>query len=520
MASNRKPFPRGRKLRQRFLVIIALYTAVVLAMWWVYQLTVFRGIRHSAEQAVEMAENSLLMELDDELSRMAAVSSALSGSDYVQAFLAERDSAAYYEKAEAVSEIIRKAIYPNIDTDSIITFTTDGTFFRFTGGVSNEACGKLYAEIAAGTVPAYSVVELDGIRYFCLVSPVYGRGLTMTPPVGYVAALSDTAKMRRAMIRLNTVSGMDSAIILDGKVLLSTRQELDGQDAAGLERRYESVTVTQVTGSSLYVATAVTKDALRYAERMFITLSAVTLLALAGVLAALYRILSSKMVSPMIEKADNMQIGLLQTQISAHFLYNVVDCLEGLAERGETEKTAAVMRNLAGMIRSLNESEEEIHTFKELDILGNYTAIMNIRRGGKYEITVDMDDRLVEYAIPSHILQPIVENAMTHGMGNKPDDCRLTVTGRVAGEGIVFEVADNGKGMTEAEIQALQKTLDAADELEYKERSLEGVALPNIQRRIRTRYGKKYGLTVRGAPGKGVTVTVRLPMIPYTENEE
>jgi signal transduction histidine kinase len=519
MGKNDKPLLRGRKLSQRFIVIIALYTAVVLGMWWIYQITVFRGIRHSAGQAIELAENSLLMELDDGLSRMTVVSSALSGSNYVQEFLAERDSSAYYEKAGAVSEIIRKAIYPNIDTDSIITFTADGTFFRFTGGVSNEACEKLYAGIADGTVPAYSVAELDGIHYFCLISPVYGRGLTMTPPVGYVAALSDTAKMRRAMTRLNTVSGMDSAIILDGRVLLSTRQEFDGQDAAGLKRRYASVTAAQVTGSSLYVATAITNEELRYAERMFITVSMITLLALLGVLAALYRILSAKMVSPMIKKADNMQIGLLQTQISAHFLYNVVDCLEGLAEKGETEKTAAVMRNLAGMVRSLNESEEEIHTFKELDILGHYTAIMNIRRGGKYEITIDMDDRLVEYAIPSHILQPIVENALTHGMGNKPDDCRLTVTGRMAGGCIVFEVSDNGKGMTEAEIQNLQKTLDAADELEYNERSLEGVALPNIQRRIRTRYGKKYGLTVRGAPGKGVTVTVRLPMIPYTENE-
>jgi two-component system sensor histidine kinase YesM len=197
-----------------------------------------------------------------------------------------------------------------------------------------------------------------------------------------------------------------------------------------------------------------------------------------------------------------------------------VDCIEGLAEQGDTEKTAAAAHNLAGMIRCLNESEEEIHTYKELEHLGYYTALMNIRGGGKYEITIDMDDRIVEYAMPSHILQPIVENAMTHGMGNMPAGCRLSVTGRIEADCIVFEISDNGKGMSEEEIRDTQKALDEADELEYKERKLEGVALLNIQRRLRTRYGSKYGLNVQGAHGCGLTVSVRLPMLPYEESEE
>jgi signal transduction histidine kinase len=522
MENKTESFLLNRELRRRFLLILAVYAAVILGMWWVYQRTVFVNIRHSAEQSVELAENGLLMELDDELSRMTVVTSVLSGSVYVQEFLTEQDSSGYYEKAAAVSEIISKTAYPSIDTDSIITITDEGVFDRFTGGVSNEACAKLFADIENGTIQAYSVVELDGTNYFCLVSRVYERDSRETIPAGYVVALSDTAKLRRAMRKLNTVSGIDSAILLDGRILLSTNQALDGRIAAELESLYESVRIEPVTGSHLSVATAITTDALRYAERLFLTVSLVSLLALVVVSAALYRVLSVKMVDPMIQSADNMQIGLLQTQISAHFIRNVVDCIEGLAESGDAENTAAAARNLSGMLRSLNESQEEIHTLAELDHLGYYTALMNIRGGGKYDVAVEMDDRVVEYAMPSHILQPIAENAMTHGLGNKPADCRLTVIGRVDGDCLVFEVSDNGVGMSEGYVRMMQQELDDAGELEYKERALDGVAILNIQRRIRTRYGKKYGLTLRAALGEGTTVAVRLPLLPYRApaNEE
>ncbi|MDR1687938.1 MAG: histidine kinase [Clostridiales bacterium] len=522
MGNKNESFLINRKLRRRFIIILAVFAVVILSMWWVYQQTVFVNIRSNAEQSIELVENGLMMELDDELSRMTVVTSVLSGSVFVQDFLTEHNSSGYYEKAAAVSEIISKTVYPSIETDSIITITDEGVFDRFTGGISNEACEKLFTEIENGTIQTYSVVELDGANYFCLVGRVYERDSREVTLAGYVVVLSDTAKLRRAMMKLNTVSGIDSSIILDGRILLSTNSELDGRLTSDIGNLYESVRIEPVTGSHLSVAAAITTDTLRYAERMFITISLVSALALAVVLAALYRVISVNMVKPMIASADNMQIGLLQTQISAHFIRNVVDCIEGLAESGDTENTAAAARNLSGMLRSLNEAKEEIHTHKELEHLGYYTELMNIRSGWKYNVTVEMDDRLVEYVMPSHILQPIAENAMTHGMGNKISDCRLTVTGRVYDDCIVFEVSDNGVGMSGEYIRMMQKKLDDAGELEYKERTLDGVAIVNIQRRIRTRYGKKYGLTVKSAPGEGTTVTVRLPLIPYisSENEE
>jgi len=275
------------------------------------------------------------------------------------------------------------------------------------------------------------------------------------------------------------------------------------------------VATAHVTGTNLFVAAAITKDALYYGERLFFTVSSAMFIILVIAIAFLYRMLSAKMVNPMLEKAENMQMGLLKTQISAHFVVNTIDCIESLAEQGEMEKTAIAARNLAGMLRNLHESDDEIKIYEQVDHLSAYIEIMNIRNNDKFQISIEMDDLLVEYLMPGQILQPLVENALTHGLGNKKQDCLLTISGRAEKECVLIEVSDNGVGLAQGEtaIKALQEHLDHADEWDYSEYKLSGVALVNIQKRIRARYGKKYGLTIRGGQGAGVTVAVRLPYI-------
>ncbi len=500
-------------LKRRFIAIIVSFFAFVLLMLIIYQNIMFSKVEQNMNETATLVENSLLMELDGEFSDMAIVSSTLSGSVYVQEFLAEKDAETYYEKAAAVSEIIRKTTYPHINTDSIITITTDGSIFRFTGGISNTAISTLHNEIKRGAISSYSVTELDGTDYFCLVNPVFTNDSKPSAPVGYMVTLSNVGKVQRTLLELNTITGIDSAVIFNDIILLSSNEALTGQDASQLDERYGSVTIMPVTGSDLYAATAITKEALNYTERLFFTMSLIILPTFFIAIFALYRLLSAKMVSPMLEKSDNMQMVMLKTQIDAHFIVNTIDCIESLLEQDNTGKAAAATHNLAGMLRTLHEADEEVNIYEQLESLNYYIEIMNIRHNDKYNIGIDVDDRLVEYTMPTHILQPLVENALTHGMGNKPNDCQLSINGRIEGSDIVFEVSDNGQGMLPEAILKLQDTLNTAAELEYAEHSLKGIALANIHRRIRTRYGKKYGLTIAGALGKGVTVIVRLPII-------
>ena len=508
--------PYNKRLMQRFFGIVAIYLASVFALWFFCYMTIFSNVRENTAEMVTLISNNLVDKLNGEFSRMKTATSTIAASVYVQDFLSETDKNAYYEKVGAVSEIIRKATYTHMGEDSVITITDDGAFYRFTGSVSNNAISRLHQDILSG-MAVYSVAELDGAGYFCMVSPVYARGTGPETPIGYVVALSHLAKVHRMLDTPDTARGIDTAVILDDTVLFSSNPELEGKSADELNRLYGSVTVTDVTGSSLHAAAAVTKDALRYGEQLFISVAGITLVFLLITVFVLSRVLSAQIVSPTMRNADDMRMGLLQTQIDAHFVVNTIDCIRGLAEKGQTDKIVTASENLADMLKSRHDPEAEANVIAQMADIQRYVDIMNIRRGDKFDVTLDADD-LFRYRMPSQILQPLVENALTHGLGNKPDDCRLTVTGTLENNCIRFDVADNGKGIPPVQLAALQDVLDTADDWESTHYSLKGVALVNIQRRIRAECGEEYGLTLRETPGGGLTVTVRLPVIRETQD--
>jgi two-component system sensor histidine kinase YesM len=196
---------------------------------------------------------------------------------------------------------------------------------------------------------------------------------------------------------------------------------------------------------------------------------------------------------------------------------NTINWIKGLSEQGKNEKAARAAENLGEMLKNLHESDDEINVFEQLEYLNRYIEIMNIRHEDKFDVDIDVDDILCEYNILGQILQPLAENSLTHGLGNKDGDCRLTISGRLEKNCIIMEVSDNGKGMPPDTLRALQEHLDNADEWDYPEYKLSGVALMNIQKRIRARYGSKYGLTVNSEMDEGMTVTVRLPIREYKE---
>jgi len=504
---------KKRRFSRRFVVILAVYAVSVLCLWLLYHNVVFSNIRQNALESIDLVKNRLLSELDNEFSHMNLVSSVLAGSIYVQEFLAEKDVSIYYEKAGAVSEIIRKTAYANITADSIITVTVDGSIYRFTGSISSSAVSTIYREIISNGMSSYSIVELDGTDFFCLIAPVYSRGLAEVAPVGHIVMLSNLARVRRTVMESQMDSGIDAAVISGDSIIFSSNPMLDGRDISELERLYGGVTVMQVSGSNLYAAAAITNEAMYFGERLFITVSAVLLVLLLITVGLLYRTLSARMVRPMLENADKMQMGLLKTQIKAHFVVNTIVCIESLAKQGENEKAAAAAGNLAGLLVKLHESNDEVNIIEVMENLNRYIEIMNIRNNDKFEVIFDIDDRLSEYRMPENILQPLVENALTHGLGNKETDCLLTVTGKAEDGCVVFEVSDNGKGMTPETIRAMQDMIDDADEWDYSEYSISGVALVNIQKRIKALYGGVYGLSLNGTLNEGVTFIVRLPMV-------
>jgi two-component system sensor histidine kinase YesM len=142
-----------------------------------------------------------------------------------------------------------------------------------------------------------------------------------------------------------------------------------------------------------------------------------------------------------------------------------------------------------------------------------YIAVMNIRFGGKFMAEYDVDDKLVEYLIPGLMIQPIVENALIHGLQGKDDKALVHICGYVDDNAVYIEIFDNGIGFSPDKLTELQSILEICEAGDYLEPGLSGVALTNIQRRILSWFGNGFGLSVDSVPQEGTTVIIRLPAI-------
>lgn len=504
---------KRKSLKKRFTVVLALYTIIVLTLWFGYHSVAFTYVSENAKENINMAADKLLTQIGDEFSHMKVVASVIAGSTYMQEFLAETDVAAFYEKANTVSEIVQKSAYPITSSDSIIAISNNGDYYRFTGGLSNAACKNIFDTFKDGNAAVYTIIDLDNTLYFCHISPVMSMSGQMPKRIGSVVILNGLTKIRRVLSEDNKLAGVNTAVILDGKILLSDKMELEGREANVLETQYGAVTISEVSGTKLFVAAAVEKDMLFAGEKLFLSVSLIMVALLLLTIALLYRFISAFMINPMLDTTQKMQIGLLSSQIDAHFVVNSISCIQGLAQRGDNEKAASLSEGLATILKHLNTGESLVNIFVELEMLERYIDIMNTRHDNKYTASFEVDDNLSECLMQGLILQPIIENAFTHGLQNKASDCSLTINGKLLDDTVSFEIADNGAGIAESDLDAINKKLEMAHEGDFPERGLRGVALVNIQKRIRLSYGARYGVSIESAAGKGTTVTITLPVI-------
>ncbi len=500
----------NKQLKKRFILVLTLHTLLVLALWFGYHNVASNYIRENAEENIKLATDRLLTNISDEFSHMKTVASVISGSEFVQDFLLETNVSKYYEKANTVSEIVAKVVYPITNADSVITITSKGNFYRFSGSLSNGSCQKIYHTLVnLGEVQ--TVVELDNMLFFCHISPVYTSD-KVQQYAGSVVILNELQKTRRILTN-SQIKGVDTAVILDGKIQLSSNLELEGLEENVLESLYDTVTVTKLSGTSLSITAAVTKDILRSGEQLFWIISFIIIVLLLIMIAILYRYLKVSMLNPLLKTKDKMQMGLLSNQIDAHFVVNTVIGINVLSLQGENEKAAKVSEGLATILSHQHTGNSLVNIFAEIEILEHYLYIMNIRHGGRYIANFNVDELLSEYRMPGLILQPIIENAINHGFKDKDSDCKLNIEGTISGEYILLKVLDNGIGISEQDLITISNNLSIAHEYEFSEQGLKGVALLNIQKRLKTEFGKKYGIKVESETGCGTTVTILLPKI-------
>ena len=196
----------------------------------------------------------------------------------------------------------------------------------------------------------------------------------------------------------------------------------------------------------------------------------------------------------------------LQTQINPHFLYNTLDTMAGIASVQHADMAAALCRALSSMFRySLDMSDTFASIADELRHLKNYMLIMDVRTQGSITLDVRIPQEIMDLKMPRLTLQPLVENAIQHGLKNKHGDKRVTIHAEQTDGALLVSVQDNGVGMDTERINQLLRS-DDADALN----KAGSIGLSNIHARLRLLFGTGSGLTVAEAPGGGSIVTLRL----------
>lgn len=200
------------------------------------------------------------------------------------------------------------------------------------------------------------------------------------------------------------------------------------------------------------------------------------------------------------------ELKALQSQINPHFLYNTLDSIIWMAEGKKNEEVVVMTASLARLLRqSISNEEEQVPIGQEVEYARSYLTIQKMRYKDKLEFQIQVDAQIMGVPIIKLVLQPLIENAIYHGLKYKEGKGLLIVRGYREGENAVIQIRDNGAGMDE---QTLAHIFEK-HKVNYRSN---GVGVYNVQKRLQLYYGMDYGITYSSRQGEGTTASIVIPM--------
>lgn len=201
------------------------------------------------------------------------------------------------------------------------------------------------------------------------------------------------------------------------------------------------------------------------------------------------------------------QLKALHSQINPHFLYNTLDSMNAIAVLERVPLLSRMSKMLADMFRySISQGEQVIALRDELNQVKRYVDIQRIRYDDKFNLSLNIPDHLLGYRIPKLTLQPIVENAIYHGLEMIPGEGIISITMFESEDSTIIEVFDNGSGIPLDRLGLIRSGLQA--KIDYSDH----LGIANVQERLQLHFGSEYGIALDSTPGVGTTVTYRLPL--------
>ena len=207
------------------------------------------------------------------------------------------------------------------------------------------------------------------------------------------------------------------------------------------------------------------------------------------------------------------ELKALQSQMTPHFLYNTLDSIKWMAESSGQPAIVRMITALASFFRTtLSRGKEIITIEEELSHVSSYLAIQKIRYADRFTYDIAMDERVQQCLTVKFVLQPLVENAIYHGIKQQTGTGFIRISAALAGDTVELTVEDNGPGIHPVKLQLLRKRL-----LTSQETHAEGYGLYNVNDRIKLYFGDAFGIRIDSEPGRGTKVTAKLPIANQEE---
>ena len=209
------------------------------------------------------------------------------------------------------------------------------------------------------------------------------------------------------------------------------------------------------------------------------------------------------------------QMKSLEARINSHFLFNTLEAINSIAELEDNETIATMSLALGNMFRYTLKTQSELVTVQdELGHVNDYVTIQRIRFDNRFHLDLDISSEYLDNKVLKLILQPLVENALYHGLNYCTTGDTITIRAYTENNCLMIDVHDNGQGMDIETLTKLQSSLmEEASFTELGHRNKQSIGLKNIHSRIELYYGKGYGLTVTSIHGEWTNIQIRLPIL-------
>jgi two-component system sensor histidine kinase YesM len=209
-------------------------------------------------------------------------------------------------------------------------------------------------------------------------------------------------------------------------------------------------------------------------------------------------------------KRKTLELELLQYQVNPHYIYNILSAVKSVSDTLRSKTISDIIDSTVKFLRiSFNQGNEIISIARELEIIREYISIQLFAFDDTFNVEYSIDPEVNNWYTIKLILQPIVENAIIHGLVKKRDySGKIKISGKIENDDILFEVEDNGAGMDE-------DTLIKLSQGDSLKKTSKGYGIRNVQERIQLIFGASYGLSIQSKKNSGTKVTIKIPRYDF-----